>query len=567
MMAKYRITAPDGNAYEVTAPDDATQEQVLQYAQQNYQSNQENPPQESIAAARAPVASSIKDALGGFARSGMGIASNLMRPIEALIPGGADFDSGHKQRMARVEGRFSRQGYDQDSLAFQGGKLGGDVLATLPVGGVLAKGATAIKMSPKVATALNSGGFKIGQNAATKMGRVGDAALRVGSGAAVGGTQAGMVNLDDAGTGALVGGAMPGAFKVAGEAGKLVKRGGSALVKNTIGLATGAGADTVGAAYQSGKAGNRAFLDSMRGDVPADDIVAQAKSALQNMRAERAATYRSGMVDVKADKSVIDFAPINKAINGIRQMGSFKGQAINKNASGTVDEITDTVNTWAALDPAEYHTPEGLDALKQAIGDIRDSTQFGTPGRRAADQAYNAVKAEINKQAPTYSKVMKDYADASEALKEVEKTFSLGDKASKDTSLRKLLSLMRNNVNTNFSNRGDLAQRLVDNGAGDLLPTIAGKSMNSITPRGLQGMVATGTGLMGLSNPAFLATLPLQSPRLMGEAAYGMGRAAGATTNAGTAAAKQLGLLNPKALTYEQALLRTLPLLSISTSQ
>lgn len=35
-MAKYRITAPDGDTYEVTAPDDATQDQVLAYAQANY---------------------------------------------------------------------------------------------------------------------------------------------------------------------------------------------------------------------------------------------------------------------------------------------------------------------------------------------------------------------------------------------------------------------------------------------------------------------------------------------------------------------------------------------------
>lgn len=36
-MATYRITAPDGNQYDVTAPDDATEDQVLAYAQQNYQ--------------------------------------------------------------------------------------------------------------------------------------------------------------------------------------------------------------------------------------------------------------------------------------------------------------------------------------------------------------------------------------------------------------------------------------------------------------------------------------------------------------------------------------------------
>lgn len=35
-MAKYRITAPDGNAYEVTAPDTASQDEVLAYAKANY---------------------------------------------------------------------------------------------------------------------------------------------------------------------------------------------------------------------------------------------------------------------------------------------------------------------------------------------------------------------------------------------------------------------------------------------------------------------------------------------------------------------------------------------------
>lgn len=36
-MAKFRITGPDGNTYEITAPDDATEQQVLAYAQSNYQ--------------------------------------------------------------------------------------------------------------------------------------------------------------------------------------------------------------------------------------------------------------------------------------------------------------------------------------------------------------------------------------------------------------------------------------------------------------------------------------------------------------------------------------------------
>ncbi|MFU1875666.1 hypothetical protein, partial [Enterococcus faecium] len=81
--------------------------------------------------------------------------------------------------------------------------------------------------------------------------------------------------------------------------------------------------------------------------------------------------YRQGMAGVSADKTVIDFAPIDKAVASIKSMGSYKGQQINKNAAGAVDEIADLVNQWKSLDPTEFHTPEGLDALKQAISDIR----------------------------------------------------------------------------------------------------------------------------------------------------------------------------------------------------
>ena len=515
-----------------------------------------------------------KDIIGGLVRSGTGVVSNLMRPFEAMIPGGNDFSSGHQERMGRVEDRLKRKGYDQQSKSFQGAKLLGDVGITAPVGGALAKLVPLVSKAPaavKFANAVRTGGFSTGAApAATLGGKAADIAIRSGAGGITGGAMTALVDPEHAGTGAAIGAAMPPALKAAGEAGKLAKRGVSAAARNTLGLSTGTGADAVSMAYQSGKTGNRAFLENMRGGESADDIVGQAKAALQNMRAERATNYRSGMVDIASDKTVIPFQPIQDAMDNVSKMGSYKGQQINKNAASTVDDLKATIDNWGGLDQAEFHTPEGLDALKQAIGDIRDSTQFGTAARRAADSVYNSVKNEINKQAPTYAKVMKGYTDASEALREVEKTFSLGDKASKDTSMRKLLSLMRNNVNTNFSNRTNVAQNLVDNGATDLLPSIAGKAMSSTTPRGLQGVTAIGTGVYGATNPAVLAALPFQSPRLMGEAAYGLGRlsgGAGAIANKGKNATSLMATRHPGLLDLENALLRSIPLMATSANR
>lgn len=475
--------------------------------------------------------------MAGAVLSGAGdIGATLLTPIDAAARAFGVQNSfiGRDDRRQAINDALVTTGVDPNSLEFKGTKLATQVLGTAGAGGVIAK--PVAMFAPKLAAAIASGGFSAG---GAGLG------TRMAGGAISGGTAAGLVNPEDAGTGAMVGGAMPGVIKVAGEAGKLAGKGISGLTKQTLGMTTGAGAETFGTAFQAGKQGGTSFLDNMRGNVPMTDVLDSAKDALSKMRIDRGNQYRSGMVDIANDKSVINFAPIDKAVQSLKTMGSFKGQTINKNAAGTVDEIAGLVDNWKGLDPAEYHTPEGLDALKKAIGDVRDATQFGTPGRRAADTAYNAVKSQIEFQAPTYSKVMREYSQASEALTEVEKALSLGNKAAADTSMRKLQSLMRNNVNTNYGNRLDLAKKLEEQGA-DILPAVAGQAASSWTPRGLQGLAATGAGMASLMNPATLAALPFTSPRLMGEAAYGLGALSRGLGSAASGVGGQASRLLPR---------------------
>lgn len=442
-------------------------------------------------------------------------------------------------------GQFFKENADPESMAFKGGEIAADIAGTAGAGGIVAKGARMIpgvaRAAPKVLSALETGGFKLGSPVATTLkGKALDAGARALGGAVTGGLSAGLIDPNTAGTGALIGAATPGAAQAAGMVGRGAKNLASGVIRKTLGMTTGVGDEAVGAAFQAGKDGNTAFVDNLRGKVDMTDVLADAKSALTQMRLDRGKAYREGMADLSKDKTILDVAPIQNAVKSLKSLGSFKGQAINKNAAGTVEEISQQVDDWMKLNPAEYHTPEGLDALKQAIGDIRDSTQFGTPGRKAADSIYNAVKKQINDQAPEYSKIMKDYSEASELIGEIQKSFSLGEKTSKDTAMRKLQSLMRNNVNTNYGNRLDLAKQLESSGGKELLPAIAGQSMSSATPRGLQGLAATGSAIAGLSNPAFLASLPFQSPRLVGEAAYKLGQGRGVAGNA-------MGLLGNRA--------------------
>jgi hypothetical protein len=173
-----------------------------------------------------------------------------------------------------------------------------------------------------------------------------------------------------------------------------------------------------------------------------------------------------------------------------------------------------------------------LDALKQRVGAVLEGLDPAKEGqaRKAVGDVYNSIKTQIGKQAPEYSRVMRDYSEASDLIREIEGTLSLGQKARADTAMRKLQSLMRNNVNTSYGFRGDLAQQLHAAGGQDIMPALAGQAMSDWMPRGIQRATAGsgGAGLALTGNiPAAVGLAAVSSPRLVGESAYLAGQGAG----------------------------------------
>jgi hypothetical protein len=306
------------------------------------------------------------------------------------------------------------------------------------------------------------------------------------------------------------------------------------VAKPILGLTTGTSAENIGQAYKAGKTGNKDFIANMRGDVAMTDVLDRLKQGLQNMSAAKSAEYRANMASVSKDKTVLDFAGIDKAISDAANLATYKGQVKNPKAAAVVQKMAGDVAEWKNLDPAQFHTPEGLDALKQRIGAALESIPFEEKtARLAAGKVYQSIKDEIGKQAPTYSDTMKAYSEASETITEIERALSAGNKASKDTAMRKLQSLMRNNANTNYGNRLELARTVERQGGVDLQPALAGQAMNSWAPRSLTGQGA-GIASLGASlagHPGYLLAMPFQSPRAVGLGAYGLG-SAGRGTNA-----------------------------------
>lgn len=306
-------------------------------------------------------------------------------------------------------------------------------------------------------------------------------------------------------------------------AGRLARVGGKAA-SAALGVTTGVGNMPVEYAYAAGKSGNQTFLDNMRGIAPMSDTLDMAKSAVSEFGKERGAAYQAGMATVNADKSAISFQPIRDAVRNAYAVATYKGIPKSDEVMKVYNTIVDSVERFTNTPGAG--NAEGLDALKQVIGEVRQKTQHGTLERKIADNIYNATKAEIVKQVPGYAATMKDYAAASEQINDITKTFSLGEKASKDTALRKLTSVMRNNVNTNYGQRAKLMDELARKEP-DLPYAIAGQSMNALAPRGLSSAPAAYAAYQGLTNPLAVAALPATSPRVVGEAAYGAGRAVG----------------------------------------
>jgi hypothetical protein len=315
----------------------------------------------------------------------------------------------------------------------------------------------------------------------------------------------------------------------------------SSTASGVSGTLTGTGTEPLKQAFKAGQAGGEKsalFTSSMRGTANPTDIVDTARQALTDMRARASENYKLNMADVSKDKTVLDLQDTTNAIqNSFNKFAAYKGQIKNESVANALQAVKAKVDEWAQLNPKEFHTPEGLDQLKQSVGEILMNLPAENRTAYAAVKGvYDEIKKSISRQAPDYAKAMDDYTKSADLLYEMERALSLGNNKSADTALRKLTSIMRNNVATNYGERLRLGAMLDEASDGTLFPMIAGQQMSSIAPRGLQSATTTlgslqAYNLAGL--PAAASMALASSPRVAGEVAHAMGQAAGATQRAG----------------------------------
>jgi hypothetical protein len=453
----------------------------------------------------------LESFMAGATRS----AIDPMLAVAQGVTGGRGGVSDAVKRLAQESEQYSQA----NPMSYIGGRIGG---AVLPAAGV-AKGAG---MIPSFARANPY---------------VQGAAVGAASGAMIpeetGLTGAPMYKQmgENVATGGAIGTAIPVVGRGIQATGGAIRRG--------LGLTTGAGEESIAQALRAGREGNQAFLQNIRGDVSAMDVLDQAKDALSNMRSARSQAYRQGIqstmpsAEIVAGKPLpkappkLDFAPITGALDNVVESLKVKTPTgsqfkIGSSEINKIEELQDVVKTWQK-DPT-LHTAEGLDALKQRLDALYPDSPMQKQVQRAVTSVRNTVKDTIVAQDKNYAKTMKAYEESLSLEREIERALSLGNRSAADTAIRKLQSLTRNNANTNYGYRMELVKALQNQGGQDLMPALAGQALSSFTPRGLAGQgTALGLGAGGALtvNPIALAALPLTSPKLVGMGAYGLGRA------------------------------------------
>lgn len=312
----------------------------------------------------------------------------------------------------------------------------------------------------------------------------------------------------------------------------------SKSIAPTLGMTTGAGSMAVEEAFKAGKEGGakgQAFTGNLRGTADQLQVLEDTKANLNAMIQEQQNLYRSGMVNVSADQSILKFDDVDKALKSAMDRVTYKGKVTNKYGLSKIEEAQKLIDDWKNSDPVQFHTPEGLDKLKQSIYDevISDIPFEKKNTLSAVGDIYNSVKSTIQKQAPTYADTMKAYADTAEQVREIERSLSQGKKASADAGLRKLQTVLRDNANTNYGQRASLVKQLEATspqygGGIPITPALAGQALSKVTPRGIQaaGTIGTAGLLSQVSNPLTAAYLAGSSPRLVGEASYLAGQGA-----------------------------------------
>jgi hypothetical protein len=523
-MAKYRITAPDGRTFEVTAPDNATQDQVLAYAKQQFAAQQK--PQEKVpdpSEGELPlrpfgidtglnmpqgVSRFLAGAGKAYADVGRGVGQLARDAIETVSPPQRNLSNvvtGTKgTSIADTLGLPNRADIDEVK------RLDAPLMNTgTGIAGNIA-GNTAIAIPTAMMPGANTiaGGAAVGsglgalQPVGTNDSRLTNAALGGATGAAVPAAiravkvaKAALVDpFTQAGREKIVGGALNRAAADAQQAvaNMRANTGNTPGFQPTAGQASGdAGISSVERAARAIDPGGfgavdegqrAALVGALRDIAKTPEEMAAAEAAREGAVKPLYDTAKQAVVEADPTlESLMTRPSMQSAAERAARLALERGEvgatpaiATKTISSGLVDESGRPIISSVAAQPSTY-TGKALHDLKMGLSDAIGSPAQGMQGaeRAAAVDTQNAFLQWLENKIPAYGTARQTYAEMSKPINQMQ----IGQEL-----YNRFVPALADNAAVPFKSRADALAQALRNGD-DLARNVTG--MKGITMSGV----------------------------------------------------------------------------------
>jgi len=361
---------------------------------------------EQVSPRRKMVEAELRSVAAPFAGISKGVG-NVMFGGQRLAGKGLQMLGAEETGQALIQDAARRQAEQEAFIApyreaapvrTGAGEFTGEVVSTLPVGGVIAKGVSKIPGAGNVAEAIRTGGFRTGAPVATTAGgRAADVATRATGGAVVGGTSAALINPEEASTGAGFGAAAPFVLPTVG---KYVAIGGGKIVDAFTGKLAEVKAGKV-AREMAGDTINQ--IRATNNLAPVDLNAAQAASGIDN-------DVYQAFLDFYAGKDKTSFQRILKDTQKADQLNRLAQLAGGPNLTENIESVKQAKNVLnqlmtpireTELTAANIGAKVGVplqreaDRLAQAAGQkVEDVRRFSAAQGRAINPATNNLTTD-----------------------------------------------------------------------------------------------------------------------------------------------------------------------------
>jgi hypothetical protein len=329
-----------------------------------------------------------------------GIYRGFKDVTDTLIKGGAsavDYLAGTNTRAAVDEAaaqsaREYEQTYGKSMLA-GGGRLAGNIVATAPVGAVVAAPLKAVGVAAPIVESVASSGFRTGIVPTTGAARAADLAVRGTGGAVTGGLSAGLVNPEDTGMGAALGAVIPTVVapvvkqfaKGLGFAkdvvtGRAAEVRAADIVRNTLGDQL----EPAAAALAKARPGITAVQALQEAGINADPFMALGKLA---EKMDTGTAYRL----LRESQELAQTNQLAAMAGGGTQTAAREAQNVSRNA------LTDLTTPMRETELGAANTARNVTQRLEPVLNQRQASMVGAlqgQGRAATDAAQAGARAE-----------------------------------------------------------------------------------------------------------------------------------------------------------------------------